>query len=128
MLSVAIPSHNANYAHMVINGLLKYALAGKTTASINHSLRKPSSIRRGVGRVWGVEIAGIALCVGMGAAGVAWLRYLWDAVIESAHKSTGPLWYFYGHRRGATRFLLARRERAISNIRVSGAFAHSTFH
>jgi hypothetical protein len=51
VLSVAIPSHNANYAHMVINGLLKYALAGKTTASINHSLRKPSSIRRGVGRV-----------------------------------------------------------------------------
>ena len=45
VFSVAIPSHNANYTHMVINGLLKYTLAGKTTASINHSLRKPSSIR-----------------------------------------------------------------------------------
>ena len=51
VFSVTIPRHNVNYTHMVINGLLKYTLAGKTTASINHSLRKPSSIRRGVGRV-----------------------------------------------------------------------------
>jgi hypothetical protein len=55
VFSVAIPRHNANYIHMVINGLLKYTLAGKTTTSINHSLRKPSSIRQGVGRVAAYE-------------------------------------------------------------------------
>jgi len=27
MLSVAIPRHNVNYTHMVINGLLKYTFA-----------------------------------------------------------------------------------------------------
>ena len=30
VFSVAIPSHNANYTHMVINGLLKYTLVGET--------------------------------------------------------------------------------------------------